>query len=344
MATNNNSPFRIFRRGEIWHAYISFTHQKRRFVFRESTGTADREIAQQYCIDKINAIMQSPDLTNEITLDEAAARWTTEVLQYQKSVQSRLVALNLLLQEMDPTVLLSQITKADISRFIDGCRTRNRKPATINRYLALLSAICTRAHNYWDCRTPEFKILQFKQKEPVENIKFFADMDTIQKIVNSAAKHLKPIILTGIYTGMRVGRILDLKWDQVDLTHNQIVFIGKNGMNQSVPIVPALAEVLKAIPRTHENVFTYRKVPIRSIKKGWRSALETAGVPYQSFHTLRHTVATWLLRDSHDLRLVKDVLGHKTIQTTIKYAHLENDRRTAGMCKLFAQPIKEKIK
>lgn len=143
---------------------------------------------------------------------------------------------------------------------------------------------------------------------------------------------------------MRVGRILDLKWEQVDLTHNQIVFIGKNGMNQSVPIVPALAEVLNAIPRTHENVFTYRKAPIRSIKKGWRSALETAGVPYQSFHTLRHTVATWLLRDSHDLRLVKDVLGHKTIQTTIKYAHLENDRRAAGMCKLFAQPVKKKIK
>lgn len=335
MATNNNSPFRLFRRGNIWHAYISFAYQKRRYVFRDSTGTADREKAQQYCIDKINAIMRSPDLTNEITLDEAAARWTTEVLQYQNSVQSRLVALNLLLQEMDRNIYLSQITKADIISFVDGCRTRKRKPATINRYLALLSAICTRAHNYWDCRTPEFKILQFRQKEPVENIKFFSDMETVQKIVDNAAKHLKPIILTGIYTGMRVGRILELKWEQVDLVHNQIVFIGKNGLNQSVPIVPALAEVLNALPRTHEYVFTYRNVPIRSIKKGWRSALAAAGVPYQSFHTLRHTVATWLLRDRHDLRLVKEVLGHKTIQTTIKYAHLENDRRAAGMRKLF---------
>jgi site-specific recombinase XerD len=46
-------------------------------------------------------------------------------------------------------------------------------------------------------------------------------------------------------------------------------------------------------------------------------------------------MATWLLRDSKDLRLVKEVLGHKNIQTTLKYAHLINDRKAEGLNNLF---------
>lgn len=335
MAKHNDAPFTLFKRGEIWHARISLITNGRRTIIRESTGTTDRSAAQQYAIDRVNAILQSPDLTHEITLDAAAARWALEVLQYQNSVQSRLSALGHLVNEMDSTLFLSQITKNDVLRFIALCRTKHRSPATINRYLALLSAIFTRAHDFWECHTPGFKLSQFKQREPVENVKYFENMNVINKIVRNAAPHLRPIILTAVYTGLRLGRILSLTWEQVDLENNQIVFLGKNGRNQSVPIVPALADILRNQPHDYPYVFTYYGHRILSIKKGWRAALQRADVPYQSFHTLRHTTATWLLRDSHDLRLVKDVLGHASIQTTLKYAHLANDRRAAGLNHLF---------
>lgn len=337
MATKNNSPFRLYKRGEIWHAYISFTAKGHRYVFRTSTGATDREVATKFCMDRIDAIVKAPELTHEITLDEAAARWALEVLQYQNSVQSRAVALNIMLRLMDRYALLSQITKSDVSDLVAKLQNKGRKPSTINRYLSLLSAICTRAREYWDCRTPDFKILQFRQKEPIENIKYFKDMAVVQKIVRNAAPHLQPIILTGIYTGMRLGRILTLTWDQIDIKNKIIIFRGKNGLNQSVPVVPALERIFRNIPAVGEYVFTYRGRPIASIKNGWAAALKRAGVPYQSFHTLRHTVATWLLRDSHDLRLVKEVLGHKTITTTIKYVHLTNDRTAEGLNHLFQE-------
>jgi integrase len=257
------------------------------------------------------------------------------VVQFQASRSATTVRLSKLLAEMNPNINLSEITKNNISRFIAECRAKGRGPATINRYLAILSALFTRARDYWDCRVPTFKMSQFKQKEPVENIKYFADMNEVQRIVDNAAPHLGPIILTAVYTGLRLGRILSMKWGQVDFDNMQIVFIGKSRINQSVPIVEPLYELLGAIPRVSDFVFTRNGRPLKSIKEGWRAAMKRADVPYKNFHTLRHTTATWLLRDSKDLRLVKEVLGHKTIQTTLKYAHLANDRAADGLNHLF---------
>ncbi len=339
MVQHNKRIFRLFKRGKIYHTYFSVVTNGQRIVVRESTGCTDENAATEYCTRRYNEIITAPAITHEITLDAAAAKWTLEVLQFQSSRQSRLVALRLLISEIGPNILLSSISKHTISAFVQNCRNRGRKPSTINRYLSLLSAICTRAREYWDCKTPNFKISQFKQSEPVENIKYFRNMDDVRRIIDCAAPHLQPIIWTAIYTGLRRGRILSLKWDHVDFDNAQIIFIGKNGLNQSVPIVPQLFTLLSKLPHVGEYVFTYRGHPITDIKKGWRNACKRAGIPYQSFHTLRHTVATWLLRDSHDLRLVKDVLGHKTIQTTLKYAHLTNDRKADGLNHLFAQNL-----
>jgi integrase len=139
-----------------------------------------------------------------------------EVGQYQASGKTRGTHIGILLREMNSDGLLSEISKNDISKFITGCRLKNRNPATINRYLAALSAIVSRARDYWDFNVPKFKVMQFRQKEPVENIKYFENINEIERIAAAAAPHLQPIIWTAIYTGLRLGRLLSLKWNQVD--------------------------------------------------------------------------------------------------------------------------------
>jgi integrase len=334
VAANNKAPYRLHRRGQIWHAYISTRVAGRRVVIRASTGCSERERADKWCIDRLHSLEQAPEITHEITLDAAAARWFIEVGQYQAQSSSREYILDILLREMNKNALLSDITKGDIINFIAGCRMKKRKPATINRYLAALSALFTRAHDYWDCKIPGFKLSQFKQKEPVENVKYFS-LTEVEKIIENAANHIKPIIWTGLYTGLRRGRILGLKWSQVDFENMQIVFTGKNGLNQSVPIVAPLMDILKSLPRNSEFVFTNRGENIKDIKEAWRGALKRAGVQYKCFHTLRHTFATLLLQNTKDLRLVKEACGHGSIGVTMKYAHLINGRVAEGMNQLF---------
>lgn len=331
---NNHAPFRIYKRGDTWHAYISVRVNGHRFVVRETTRCQDETAATQYCIKRINSIQRSPAATGEITLDAAADKWYLEHGQYLSPFGTESRLKNLVL-EIGPDTVLSQITKHDISNFIAKCRARGRKNSTINRYLALLSSIITRARDYWEYNTPDVKLSAFKLPEPKENIKFFKDWQTIQKLINAAAPHIRPIILTALYTGLRRGRILSLKWEQVDFDNNIIIYMGKDGQPKSVPMVKPLRDMLLGMPHTCEYVFTFRGHRIYEFKNAWKQAFIKSGVPYLNFHALRHTTATWLLRSSGNLRMVQQVLGHTNINTTTKYAHLVNAATEIAMNNLF---------
>lgn len=335
MANSNiRTPFRLYKRGQIWYAYISLRVGRHRFIIRETTGCTEETAATQYCLNRIEQIKRSPVATNEITLDAAAEKWYREHGQYLSpyGLESRL---RYLVLEFGTDLLLSQITKADVSNFIAKSRELGRKNATINRYLSMLSSIITRAKNYWEYNTPDFKLSAFKQPEAKENIKFFKDWDTVQRLIDAAAPHIRPIILTAIYTGLRRGRILDLTWDQIDFNNNIIVYMGKDGQPKSVPMVQPLREMLLSMPHDHQYVFTFRGHRIHEFKNAWKHAFDKSGIPYLNFHALRHTTATWLLRSSGNLRLVQQVLGHTNINTTTKYAHLVNTASEIALNNLF---------
>lgn len=340
MANNNtNAPYRLFKRGEIYHAYISFVANGRRIVIRQSTGESEAERAQNWCINQINAVRNAPAITHEISLDAACAKWWNEYGQNLSSANDLLSKLRILLTVIDGNIKLSQITKMDVNHLVTYFTSNGKSNATANRYLCVLSAICTRAKNNWDCRIPDFKILSFRLKEPKENIKYFRDWNEIQQLLAASAPHIRPIILTALYTGLRRGRILSLKWEQIDWDNNQIIYMGKDGNPHSVPMVKPLRETLQQLPRINEYVFTYGGHRILDIKSAWRAAFERAKIPYRNFHTLRHTTATWLLRQTGNLRIVQTVLGHSNISITTKYAHLVNNESQTALNGLFTQNL-----
>lgn len=338
MANNNtHAPYRLFQRNGIWHARISFIVNGRRVVIRQSTGETEIERAQTWCITKIESIRKSPAVTHEITLDAACAKWYVEYGQNLSNPTDALSKLRILLTIIDGKILLSQISKMDVNHLITHLIQNGRKPATANRYLCLLSSICTRARNFWDCHTPDFKILSFRQKEPKENIKYFKDWNEIQTLLAHSAPHIRPIILTALYTGLRRGRILSLTWEQIDWENNQIIYMGKDGQPHSVPMVKQLRIELEKLPRDSQYVFTYGGHRILDIKSAWQAAFKRAKLPYRNFHTLRHTTATWLLRQTGNLKIVQTVLGHHNISVTTKYAHLVNNESQEALNSVFAQ-------
>lgn len=338
MANNNtHAPYRLFQRNGIWHARISFVFNGRRIVIRQSTGETEIERAQAWCISKIDAIRKSPAATHEITLDAACAKWYLEYGQNLSNPVDALSKLRILLTLIDGDLLLSQISKMDVNHLVTHFMQTGRKPATANRYLCLLSSICTRAKNYWDCHIPDFRILSFRQKEPKENIKYFKNWNEIQTLLQYCAPHLRPIVLTALYTGLRRGRILSLTWEQIDWENNQIIYMGKDGQPHSVPMVKPLRDELEQLPRCNQYVFTYGGHRLTDIKHSWQSAFQKSGLPYRNFHTLRHTTATWLLRQTGNLRVVQNVLGHHAISTTTKYAHLVNNESQNALDDLFTK-------
>jgi integrase len=68
-------------------------------------------------------------------------------------------------------------------------------------------------------------------------------------------------------------------------------------------------------------VFTFKGKPIGSIRKAFNNACRRAGIKTLTFNTLRHTFATRLVLAGVDLATVSKLLGHSTIQMTMRYAH-----------------------
>jgi integrase len=127
---------------------------------------------------------------------------------------------------------------------------------------------------------------------------------------------------------MRRGEILGLHWDQVDLVRERITLHEtKNGERRGVPLAGLALALLHAL---HENrrVDTERVFPGARIdrplqfEKAWKAALAKAEIRDFRFHDLRHCAASYLVMNGASLVEVGDVLGHKTVQMSKRYAHL----------------------
>jgi integrase len=129
---------------------------------------------------------------------------------------------------------------------------------------------------------------------------------------------------------MRLGEILNLKWENVDLKRRIIaVTRAKSKKIRHIPINGTLLDVLSGIKRNHPYVFINpdRGEPWQQVKKGFKSACLKAGVENLRFHDLRHTFATRLIERGTDIITIRDLLGHSSVRVTERYAHSQDKRK-----------------
>lgn len=280
MGKRLGAPYRIYARGQtLWAYFATYSQDGKKIQFRCSCGTNVLKEAEQFCNKKLAELQDeakrkaSGELPS-LTVDEAFGRYFAEKGQYLTLPKQRYSRLQKLKEDLN-VEYLDEITEVHISNFI----TKNRqtlKNATINRYLFLLSAVLKTASEEWLIKTPRLKVSKFKLKEPAENIKYFKDFDYVQRIIDKADDHLKPIIYVGIYTGLRVGNILELKWDEIDFSAKKITLLAKdstkeNGKIHTIPIIDKLIPILQAQPKINEYVFNYKGKPIKRIDRSWHS-------------------------------------------------------------------------
>lgn len=280
MAKKHSTPYRLFKRNGIYHAYISFvTETGQRVQLRTSTGEVSEAKAAKYCLKRIEEIQKkSRDVANgelpSITLDEAFDRYFEEKAQFQSKPDNILLRISKISTELG-VQYLHEVDKKVLSNYI-ALRKETVKNGTINRELAIISAVKNLADEFWEVKTNPANPLKFKLPEPAENIKYLKDWDTAQKIIDKALPHLKPIIYTALYTGFRRGNILSLKWEQIDFTNDTITVKVKDkntvgGKNLTIPMIAKLKEILLAQPRINEFVFNHSGKPISDIKHSWHS-------------------------------------------------------------------------
>lgn len=154
----------------------------------------------------------------------------------------------------------------------------------------------------------------------------WAPPDNVRKLLPNCSPRLRLFVALIVYTGERLEKVLGIDWDlHVDLQLRMITFpTTKNGEMRTVHVPAALLIEMARVQEGDRHGRMFAWADKCSVHRPLKRACKRAGVPYLSPHQLgRHTFATWLRRYAkRDLRgLMKDV-GWKSINSTVRYAHV----------------------
>jgi integrase len=223
---------------------------------------------------------------------------------------------------------LSDICALDVERYKSN-RKNQVKPGTVNRELSCLKHLYTKAIEWGKAENNPCKgVKMFREDNKKERI--LSDVEA-EKIIAASTENLKAIIITALKTGMRLGEILNLQWKDVELDKGVItVEKSKNGKVRKIPINKLLTNILSNI-KTKGKIFVFGNgvKPLVNVRDTFLRAVKAAGVDHVRFHDLRHTFATNLVMNGFDIVTVKELLGHSSIEMTMRYSHPtpENKKR-----------------
>jgi integrase len=242
-----------------------------------------------------------------------------------------------------------------------------RKDGTVNREMSSLSHLFTKAVE-WEMveQNPFEKGKSLLLKEDNERLRYLEEGE-LQALLAECPIHLRRIVICAVNTGMDRGEILPLKWEQIQ---KGFVHLGvyKTRPPRKIPINNDLEQLFKQIRKEQgpggKYVFTYaasedklksrrpvrkRKglapVPerVRNIKTSFSSALRRAGIEDFRFKDLRHTFASHFVMRGGTMKELQELMGHKTMNMTMRYAHLsqEHKKKAVNLLNGLTAPAKK---
>jgi integrase len=207
---------------------------------------------------------------------------------------------------------------------------KTHSPATVYNTLELLRRISNFGEKKKLCPGLQFIVeMPTVENETTECLEP-GQLKKLLKVLDShGAEPAALIMKLALFSGLRRGEILKLKWQNVDIEKG-FVFLDdpKGGEGQTLPLSPAALEVLKKCPRhkTSPYVFPGKHGGQRTNTNAVNAFKKEAKLPadFRPLHGLRHNFASLLVESGIDLYRVQRLLTHKSAAMTQRYAHLKD--------------------
>jgi integrase len=238
--------------------------------------------------------------------------------------------------------LLGDITPGDVEALRVQRRLRNGgvpSVATVNADHAVLKHILSVAERRGLVASNAAK--RVPMPDPKNERDRVLSSDEWERLYDAAADHLKPILLVTYHLGPRLGEILNLTWDRVDLHRGFIKLRSvdtKTREPRQVPLTPvvlaALRDLSKVRSLTCPYVFQFEGKLIKRVKRAFRTAVRKAGIEDLRFHDLRHCAATNLRRAGVDTVTAMRIVGHKSEKMHRRYNSVSEGDLSAAARKL----------
>ena len=235
---------------------------------------------------------------------------------------------------------LRKVNDKDIRSYLEELNKQNEKPTSIRRKISTLKSFYKHLYknNYIDKKDyPLNKTVYPKVEKRLPKFIYYNDLlEILDESTRDKDGIRDRLIIEMLYaTGVRVSELVNIKYNDIDFNNRRIRVCGKGNKERIVYYGEYAEEVLKEYMNTHiknDNGYVF----INS--KGGQ--LTTRGVRYiidnimnrlsvkvhVTPHVLRHTFATDMLNNGCDIKVVQELLGHASLQTTEVYTHVTNER------------------
>ena len=316
----------IYKRGKMF--YMNFTVNGQR-VFK-STGKFTKKEAKQVEANERQKMLEQVKLTPQqkaanTLLSEAIdqvyqSRWKTN--KDGEFTYSRAIRLIKLIGDIQ----VAKINQEVVETLTAKLDKTNITPATVNRYLAILKTILRNKNQQWD-----FIKLRKERKGRIRVISREEEQQ-IASILRSSATgprnlhydDMADLVLILVDTGMRLSELLNLNYEDINFISNLIsIWVNKGDRPRSIPMTKRVRAILE-YRQVSNNVKAFT-LSICQDENSWKIVRKKMMLESDKefvIHALRHTCASRLVNGGVDLYVVKEMLGHGSIQITERYAHL----------------------
>ena len=358
-------PSRIRKKGNKWYYRIEIPDGKGGKKYTERVaGTTKKsaELAYWHAIEK--NIAEGPFISpSAMTVSKYLEMWISDYVEInlrETTIKSYKSAIKYHINPAIGNVKIDKLTSLQIQHMINS-KTEKYSKATINHILIVLKAALNYAVS--PCNfikiNPAKNIRKANKAKPPQQTMIFTP-EQINKILEKFPEghHYHLAIMMAYHTGLRVGEVLGLHWNDISLDESELSVKGtmtESGIYQpftksmsSMRTIIYSKKLQEMLKKEHEKqlsiknkIKSYNKNDYVCVREGGRriSTLdmryfnawckETFGKGY-SFHSFRHTHASMLLEagDGHNLEMVSKRLGHSNINITAKvYSHILSRRK-----------------
>lgn len=231
-------------------------------------------------------------------------------------------------------IYVDSLTEADVAKWF-AALTDHAGPGAANRYMDILRAALNKAEA-WGYRVENTnpcyavrcnrKVMRTRHLSEVEMARLGAALAAMREHADQSLRSQAMAITLLLLTGCRRGEILSLQWS--DLRGNRLKLRDSKTGPRTVWLGQEAVDLLASHPRSPKVPWIFwnerLRRPISTVGAAWQLVRDTAGLRDFRLHDLRHTFASHAVMNRENLPMIGKLLGHRCIQSTARYAHLDD--------------------
>jgi len=244
---------------------------------------------------------------------------------------------------------LDAIEPADIAQWLDALDRAGKAPQTINNHHTIVSAVFRWAIKMGHAASNPASAADWEPQG--KGRETYLSPVRARELVRALDPPLRSFVVCALLTGMRRGELQSLRWGSVDLKGGSLTVEASTAKTKDRRTIRMEGRLLvemtkhrlatpKQLKRTRDLVFVHpngRRLSESFIARGLASAVGACETipdemkPKVTMHTLRHTAASQMVAGGRTLYEVAQILGHKDVKTTQRYAHFQPEAGKAAI-------------